>query len=221
MAIQSVGATTASEGAKQAFAGGKVVTQDDFLKLLIAQMQNQDPLKPMDNQEFAAQLATFNSLGQLIDINSKLGGMQSNQGMVNNLNAVSLIGKEIETDGNAVSLKEGSPAAIPYLLGANAAQVTVTIRKGSGELVRQWATVNQPAGEQTLVWDGKDSTGKSAPAGLYRFEITAVDATGKNIPSSGLVRGIVTGVNLEGSEPLLEVGGLSVPLSGVTKVRSL
>lgn len=221
MAIQNVGATTAQGTAAQAFTGGKVVTQDDFLKLLIAQMQNQDPLKPMDNQEFAAQLATFNSLGQLIDINSKLGGMQSNQGAANHLNAVSLIGKEIETNGNTVSLGEGSAAAIPYQLSANAARVAVTIRNGAGEIVRQLAAANQQAGEQTLVWDGKDSAGRSAPGGLYSFEIAAVDANGKNIPSSGLVRGIVTGVNLEGSEPLLEVGGLSVPLSSVTKVRSL
>jgi len=221
MAIQSIGATTAQAGAQQSFAAGKVVTQDDFLKLLIAQMQNQDPLKPMDNQEFAAQLATFNSLGQLIDINSKLGGMQNGQGAANQLNAVSLIGKEIETDGNVVSLREGGTAAIPYLLGANAAQVTLTIRTGSGELMRQLTATNQPVGEQTLVWDGKDGSGKSVPAGLYRFEISAVDATGKNVPSSGLVRGVVTGVNLEGGEPLLEIGGVSVPLSSVTKVRSL
>jgi flagellar basal-body rod modification protein FlgD len=220
MAIQTIGATTTQPGVGQALAG-KTVTQDDFLKLLIAQLQNQDPLKPMDNQEFAAQLATFNSLGQLIEINGKLGQLQNTQGSASQYNAASLIGKEIETSGNVVSIAPGSSAQIGYQLGANAARVTVTVRNGAGELVRLLDAGNQTSGEQTLQWDGKDNAGKTAPAGLYSFEISAVDAGGKNVPASGLVRGTVTGVKLGASEPLLEVGALTVPLSAVTRVRSL
>ena len=219
MAIPNIGPSTAQPGVGQALTA-KTVTQDDFLKLLIAQLQNQNPLQPMDNQEFAAQLATFNSLGQLIDINGKLGQLQSMQGLASQYNAASLIGKEIEVNGNVVNLAEGSSASLGYQLGANAARVGISIRNSAGQLVRQIDAGSQKAGEQTIQWDGRDSAGNRAPSGLYDFEITAVDAGGKNIPTWGLIRGVVTGVSLGGNEPLLEIGALLVPLSSVIRVRS-
>jgi len=219
VAIPNIGAATVQPGAGQALTA-RTVTQDDFLKLLIAQLQNQNPLEPMDNQEFAAQLATFNSLGQLIDINGKLGQLQSMQGLASQYNAASLIGKEIEVGGNALNLAEGSSASFGYQLGANAARVGISIRNSAGELVRQFDAGRQKAGEQTIQWDGKNSAGKTAPAGRYDFEIAAVDVSGRNIPASGLVRGTVTGVRLGGNEPLLEIGALLVPLSSVARVRS-
>ena len=86
MAIQNIAATSSPNTAAKTLTD-KTVTQDDFLKLLIAQLQNQDPLQPMDNQQFAAQLATFNSLGQLIEINGKLGALQNGQGAASQYNA--------------------------------------------------------------------------------------------------------------------------------------
>jgi flagellar basal-body rod modification protein FlgD len=220
MAIQSIGSTTAQNGAKQTLPG-QTVTQDDFLKLLIAQLQNQDPLQPMDNQQFAVQLATFNSLQQLIGINDKLGGLQGNQGLANQYNAASLIGKEVATSGNTISLQPGNPAAVSYHLQANASKVVANVYDSAGNLVRQIDASGQKAGDQTIRWDGKDLTGKALPAGLYNFEINAFDLNGKKVPASGRFQGTVTGVRLDGSEPVLEIGGdLLVPLSAVDSVRS-
>lgn len=219
MAIQALQATT-PQAAASGVLNAKTVTQDDFLKLLIAQLQNQDPLNPMDNQEFAAQLATFNSLGQLIDINKKLGTLQNSQAVASQFNAASLIGKEITSAGNAVSLQSGSTAKIGYQLSANAARVVVNIYNAGGELVRQIEAGAQVAGERTITWDGKDSSGRNLTSGPYNFEINAFDLNGKRIAATGRVQGIVTGVMLDGSEPVLELGELKVPLSGVTGVRS-
>lgn len=219
MAIASINTTAPQSAAKNPLTE-KTVTQDDFLRLLITQLRHQDPLNPMDNQEFAAQLATFNSLGQLIDINGKLGGLQSTQSQVGQLSAASLIGKEVTAGGNAVNVQSGSPAKIGYRLGAAAARVVVSIYNSGGGLVRQVALGPQASGERTLTWDGKDSRGQSVAGGVYRFEIDAFDANGKKVQAAGRQQGVVTGVRLDGGEPVLEIGELEVPFSSVTGVRS-
>ena len=219
MAIQSV-TPTATPAASNQTLPNQTVTQDDFLKLLIAQLQNQDPLQPMDNQQFAVQLATFNSLSQLIDIDRKLGSLQTAQGTTNQFNAASLIGKEITTNGNTLSLQSGTPATIGYQLGGNASKVVVNIQDSGGGLVRQLTIGAQTAGNQTVVWNGKDDAGNTVPAGVYAFEINAFDINGKQVSASGQVQGVVTGITLNGSEPLLDMGGVQVPLSSVTSVRT-
>jgi flagellar basal-body rod modification protein FlgD len=224
MAIQGIGSASQStpptQDAAKSTLTTKTVTQDDFLKLLIAQLQNQDPLQPMDNQEFAVQLATFNSLQQLIGINDKLGTLQSSQGTMNQYNAASLIGKEVVTNGNTISLQSDSPASINYQLAANAAKVVINVQDASGALVRQIQAGAQNAGDRSILWDGKDASGKAARAGLYNFEINAFDLNGKQVQALARVQGIVTGVRLDGSEPVLEIGTLQVPLSAVTSVRT-
>ena len=123
------------------------VTKEDFLKLLISQLQNQDPLKPLDNQEFAQQLATFNSLEQLISVNEKLGTLADKLLQSNQFNATSLLGKQVVTDGNQLSIKQGEGAAINYKLSANAAKVTIDIKNSKGETVRRLEILNQAAGD--------------------------------------------------------------------------
>lgn len=198
----------------------QTVTQDDFLKLLIAQLQNQDPLNPMDNQQFAAQLATFNSLGQLISINGKLGDMQKGQGAAEQFNAASLIGKEITSAGSTVNLGSGGAAKVGYQLGANASRVVISILDGAGKLVRQIEAGAQSAGEKSVTWDGKDSSGRQAAGGLYNFDVSAFDTHGKAVAASARVRGVVTGVKFDGSEPVLQIGDIDVPLSSVSNVRA-
>jgi flagellar basal-body rod modification protein FlgD len=219
MAIQSISAST-TQGATASPIKDKIVTQDDFLKLLIAQLQNQDPLQPMDNQEFAAQLAQFNSLGQLIDINQKLGTLQNTQAAANQFNATSMIGKEITTYANSLSLPAGDSGKVAYQLGANAAKVVVNVYNEAGELVRQIDAGAQSAGEKIVSWDGNDSAGRRLGAGLYHFEINAIDLSGRRVAAVGRLQGLVTGVKLSGGEPILEVGGLDVPLGRVIGVRA-
>ena len=219
MAVQNVNAAAAASTATNPLKM-QVASQDDFLKLLITQLQNQDPLEPMDNQEFATQLATFNSLGQLIEINDKLGAMTNGQGSMTQYNAASLIGKQITSAGNQVSVSAGAASSVGYQLGANAAKVVVTVYDANGEIVRRIDAGARTSGEQTLVWDGKDSAGKSVRPGVYGFDINAVDSNGKKIAASGKLQGLVTGVRLDGTEPVLEVNGVDVPLSSVIAVRA-
>jgi flagellar basal-body rod modification protein FlgD len=220
MAVQSIHQTTAAQSTTKSALTEKTVTQDEFLKLLIAQLQNQDPLQPMDNQEFAAQLATFNSLGQLIDINQKLGTLQNAQASANQFSATAMIGKDITTESNSLNLPADGSAKVAYQLGGNAARVTVNVYNGAGELVRQVDAGAQSAGERNIEWNGKDNAGRRLTSGQYHFEINALDVNGRKVAATGRLQGVVTGVKLNGSEPILEVGGLEVPLSSVIGVRS-
>lgn len=214
MAVQPI-SQGAIPGAASSIAPNQGMGRDDFLKLLIAQLQNQDPLHPLDNQEFAAQLATFNSLDQLIGINQKLDGMQLQQQFLGQLGAVSLIGKEIIAEGNQIVLANGTQPTISYSLGAAAARVVINIKDDKGNTVRTLEAGSRGQGNQTANWDGKDSTGNALPAGVYSIEVTAFDAAGKSVAATTRTRGVVTGVSLDGGEMMLEIGGIKIPLSAV------
>jgi flagellar basal-body rod modification protein FlgD len=217
MAIQSINGAAPAAQTAQAKAGGQV-TRDDFMKLLIAQLQNQDPLSPLDNQEFAVQLAQFNSLEQLVGLNEKLDSLASQQGLVSQFNGAALIGKQVAGKGNEINLGATGNANLHYDLGANGAKVTVKVFNSAGALVRQIDVGSQKAGVQSAMWDGKNSLGQNAPAGVYSFEVDAVDSAGKSLPVTKQVRGVVSGVNLEGPEPILEIGQLRIPLRAITSI---
>ena len=208
-----------SSGQSGVTASAGVVTQDAFLKLLIVQLQNQDPLDPLDNQEFIEQLATFNSLDQLISINGKLDTMQAEQLQLSQLAATSLIGKEVSAKGNSVSLSGGGGAEIHYSLAADATRVVVNITDSDGNLVRTLEVGGQSAGEQAVMWDGKDDAGNPLDPGVYTFEVNAFDVSGNTVGVTTLIQGVVTGVNMVGTEPLLEIGDLEVPMSAVMSVQ--
>lgn len=196
----------------------KGLSQDDFLKLLLTQLQAQDPLKPLDNQEFAAQLATFNSLDQLININKKLESTQGQQLQLSQLEATALIGKEVRAAGNQIKLEAGRSTEMHYALEANAGRVVVNIKDNAGNLVRALEVGGQQAGDHTVTWDGKGANGKPLAAGTYTFEVAAIDVNKNKVGASAFMQGLVTGVSLVGSEPQLEVNGAQVPVSAVTSV---
>ena len=198
----------------------KGLSQDDFLKLLLTQLQSQDPLKPLDNQEFAAQLATFNSLDQLIGINKKLDAVQGQQLQLSQLEATALIGKEVRATGSSVSLSAGKEATLNYSLEGNASRVVVNITDSAGNLVRALEVGSQKAGKQTVTWDGTDTGGTPLEPGTYNFAISAIDANGNKVGASTFIQGLVTGMNMTGSEPQLEIGGVEIPVSAVTSVHA-
>ncbi len=219
MAIQNIGGALAPAAqAAPAKAGGEI-SRDDFMKLLIAQLQNQDPLSPMDNQEFAVQLATFNSLEQLVGMNEKLESFASQQGLASQLNSAALIGKQVVGKGNEVNLGASGDAGFYYELAGNAAKVTVKVLNSGGAVVRQLEAGSQNAGAQNMTWDGENNLGQRMPPGVYSFEVTAADGSGSAVPVTKHVRGVVTGVNLEGPEPVLEIGQLRISLSAVTAIH--
>jgi len=198
----------------------KQLDQADFLNLLTKQMQYQDPLKPMDNQDLTAQLTSFSSLNQLVDLNKKLEDLQNNQIASAQLQATSLIGKEVTMRGDLLRLGAERKAEASLQLAANAARVSVHILDQDGTVVRTIEAGALSAGEQKVSWDGKDDKGRAAPEGDYTMEVDAFDTQGKTVAVETLVKGVVTGVDLSGAELSVTINGIQMPLSALVGVRT-
>lgn len=197
-----------------------VLGKDDFLHLLVTQLQNQDPLNPTDHTEFTAQLAQFSSLEQLNNVNDNLEELQNFQASTNNSQAVSLLGKEITTNGNFLQLVEGEPIGCDFSLDRDAALVVVNIYDSTGEFVTKFERNNLPAGRQTLDWDGIDKDGHLAKDGSYSFEIQAVDASDQKVKVTTFFTGTVDKVTFENNTPFLISGDQKIALGDVIQVAS-
>ncbi len=191
---------------------------DNFLVLLTAQLQNQDPLSPMDTNEFTQQLVEFTNVEQAIKTNDKLDQLIAMQGASILTGVLDYIGKLVEINGTELSLEDGE-ATVVYDLASNAQQTTVEIRDQSGFTVR---TLTGPtdAGRHEIVWDGKDDLGNTLAEGTYEFVVSALDAEAQSVSLTQGTIGQVTGVEVIDGIIMLSVGDLSVLLSQITSVKS-
>ena len=147
-------------------------TQDRFLKLLVTQMKNQDPLNPMDNAQVTSQMAQLSTVTGIEKLNTTLAGMmsglQSNQAM----QAANMIGHGVLVPGSRLALADGK-ALFGFDLAQAATDVKVTIRDAAGNAVQELSLGAQPAGVQPLLWDGQKADGSAAANGIYSFEVSA------------------------------------------------
>jgi flagellar basal-body rod modification protein FlgD len=210
--------TTASAGATQGVT--KENPKETFLTLLVAQLQHQDPLAPQDNAQFTAQLAQFTSLEQLQNMNTKLSTLTSAQTTTNNLQAATLLGKEVQAQNDTVRVqKQGGVTPFTYNLATDSATVQIEVLDQSGSTVRIIQAGAQKAGSQNLAWNGKDTQGKTLPEGAYHFKVTAQDKAGKPVAVDASLKGIVDEVAYDGKQPYVVVGGNQVDLTAITDVK--
>jgi flagellar basal-body rod modification protein FlgD len=207
--------TTAADSAMKKATG---MNKDDFLKLFVTQLQNQDPLNPQDSSQFITQLAQLTQVEQAYNTNTNLQGLlnQGSNGMA--MASVSMIGKQVEAPGSQVSLQAGTPAAINFNLAQSASQVTVAIQDATGATVKTISAGAMGAGAGTISWDGSSDAGSKLNPGAYSFSVSAKDANGNAVSSSTSIRGTVTGVDMSGAIPVLTVGNLKLNLTDVTSV---
>ena len=204
-----------SSAATQGGAPGK----EDFLQLLVAQLAHQDPLQPMENTEFVAQLAQFSSLEQLVGVNTNLDALSMAQLAMTNSQVAGLIGKEVEARGDRLHLGDSGSADINFDLPAAAREVTVQVHDKSGNLIRTLKAGSRPSGLNSVTWDGKDEMGNTMPAGAYTVSASAVDGAGNALDVSSRFQGMVTGVTYENGIPLLEIGNTTLQVGDVLAVR--
>ena len=212
-------ATQFSSSGATAAGGTTEANQDMFFKLLITQLQNQDPTNPMDGTEFTAQLAQFSQLEKLDTMNSSLDYLQLYLASLNNAQTVDFIGKEIKARGNAVEVAAGGAADLSYRLAEDAHAVTIEIYNQDMQLVRSLSLGAQNGGDQTENWDGNDSHGNQVGAGVYTFEVKATDADGEVVESSTYLKGVADSVTFENGITYLLVGGRKVAIGDIITVK--
>ena len=166
---------------------------DDFLTLLIAELKHQDPMQPMESSEFTSQLAQFSSVEQLYGIKEIMGDVQQSIAAQSEQNPVDFIGKTITTADDTVVLQGGAAQSGYYTL-AQAADATVKIYNGDGELVRTLYMEDQAAGKHAVEWDGTSDQGLKVSNGIYYFDVSAKNSAGQNIAVSDRITGEVTGI---------------------------
>lgn len=202
--------------------GTPILGKDAFLELLITQLKNQNPLEPLDDQQFIAQMTQFSSLEQLQNMNDSLS--DSNQWdmvmsqTINNTMATSLIGKEVTASTPAVTINGGEAAPITFDTTEFAADGTITIYDSTGTAVRTLHVSLLPAGDNSISWDGKDDDGNKLSDGSYTFETDLYGTDREGITSESYLKGTVTAVKYVQGQAYLEVDGAMIPLSDVTKI---
>ena len=206
-------ATTAATG-KNTSSSEDIMGKQDFLTLLVAQLQNQDPLNPDDATEFTAQLAQFSSLEQLTNLNDSMDNMVTSNTNSDRLSTLQTIGKDVAYSSSEFTYT-GEPVALGYQLDGTASSVELSVRL-AGQVIRTLNGKELTAGNHYLTWDGLSDNGESAPLGNYAFALQATATSGETISVTPLIRSEVTGVDLEG-----EYGGTLVTKTGEVAFNSI
>jgi len=204
--------TTSQTAQATSSTAAKSMGKEDFLKLLVAQLKNQDPLNPMESTEFTSQLAQFSSLEQLFNINSELQSQALSIMTLAHTQAVGLIGKTVTVNGESTITSEGKPVIIPYSLDADANEVTITISDRTGKVIKTINTGAKKAGVNTYTWD---------PAGLvgdFTYQISAKDAQGGTVSTSTMATGTVEGVKFQDNQIYVVIGGKEYPFDDIVSV---
>jgi flagellar basal-body rod modification protein FlgD len=213
-------AVNAVSGATSSLAGSRATIADNFetfLTLLTTQLKNQNPLEPLDTNQFTSQLVQFTSVEQQLKTNEFLEAMMQGAQTSARGQATSYIGRVVTASGVRSELTEAGASWGFY--AEKPAEVTMSVRDADGNVVyTQTGSVKQ--GESVFNWDGRGSDGRARPLGTYSITIDARDGDGKLVPVSTNMQGAVTGVDFTGSEPVLLIGSARVNLSSVLSVKA-
>ncbi len=189
---QSAGVNTTGSTATEK--SDDIMGKEDFLSLLVAQLQNQDPLNPDEPTEFTAQLAQFSSLEQLYNINDGMNSLIASNTNSDRLSTLSTIGKNVAYFGDNFT-HSGEPVELGYQLDGIASEVTLSLQQ-NGVVYATIDATELTSGNHFLTWDGLTSDGSEAPVGEYQVVLSAKAPSGESVGAAPIIRTEVTGVDL-------------------------
>jgi flagellar basal-body rod modification protein FlgD len=189
-----------------------------FLTLLTTQLQNQNPLDPLDTNQFTQQLVEFASVEQQVNMNTNLQTLITLQQTTEATSALQFLGTTVTVSGQTATLSNATGTPATWTLSSpSPATANVTIANSSGQNVYT-GTVSLSGGSQTFSWNGKGNNGLTVPDGQYTMAISATGANGQPVTVSTQVQGVVSGVNLSQNPPQLTVGGQNVAISQIQSI---
>lgn len=206
---QTAKASNTATGNKDAIMG-----KQDFLMLLVAQLQNQDPLNPSDPTEFTAQLAQFSSLEQLFTLNESMNNLVTSNANADRFTTLNTIGKDVTYYGAGFNFT-GEPVEIGYQLDGKASEVTLSLQH-NGVTVATIKGEKLETGSHFITWDGLLTNGQPAPAGNYKIVVQAKAIGDDSVGVAPLLKSEVTGVDLTGN-----YGGVLITKAGEVAFSSI
>ena len=214
------GISTGQTAASTAAAGKTAMGKDAFLKLLVAQIQYQDPMQPLQGTEYVSQLSQFSQLEQSISQSSHLEEVSAQLRGLGNNEATALVGKRVTVRGTQMKYDGVSAVTSSVTLQGNAQTVRARVVDANGKVMRSFDLGARAAGTVSVTWDGKDANGQPAPAGTYRLEIEAKAEDGSAVSSTQDVSGLVKKVSFDKGYPELVLdSGATAPISDLVAVE--
>jgi flagellar basal-body rod modification protein FlgD len=226
MAITSTGNSSLDNISSSYQSSEQVKTKDDdtlgrdsFLTMLVAQLQNQDPLNPMEGSDFSSQLAQFSQLEQLINLNDSMESLATAYSKKSDDDIVGYIGKQVTGNVDVMNIDQGSVSGGFYNLG-QPAEIMITITDADGTTVKTLYEGQQNTGSHLISWDGTDRNGNAVSDGSYNYTVLANSGNGyTKLPSS--VTGTVEGVTYNNDKPYLVVQGVLLDPKSLTAVQDI
>lgn len=203
-----------SSSSSSSAAGGIADNFQSFLTLLTTQLQNQNPLDPLDTNQFTQQLVQFAQVEQQLKSNDQLASLVSIEKSAQSTQALVFVGQTVAVDGSTAHFDGNATWNLNAPTDTNA---TITITDKSGQTAYS-GNFQVASGNASFVWDGKGNDGTSWPVGDYKMTVTAKDSNGKDVAISTEVQGVVDSVDLTASPPLLSIGGQNYTTDQVKRI---
>jgi flagellar basal-body rod modification protein FlgD len=219
MSVSAVSSSAySSQGTASSSSSTSTLDTNAFLGLLVAELQNQNPLDPTDTSSFMGQMMSYASYNQQVSMNDQLTSLTTSMNSLLSSNAIGYVGRNVEAYGDTASLQNGQ-ATWGYTLNAAATDVTITVKDAQGNSVYT-TTGDTSSGSHSFSWDGTTDSGTKLTDGNYSIEVSAKDSSGASVYGYTTVTGTVTGVDSTSGTSMLMIGNAEVALDDVIKVTA-
>lgn len=206
--------------AKMRKVGGDKLDKDAFMKLMLTQMQHQDPSNPLKSHEMAAQMAQFTSLEQLSNINKTLENMALTQNAGSPMESLGLIGKVVQGDSSRFTRVAGEKShELAFKLPDAATKIKIEVKNPEGKTVKEFSLANLKAGDNRISWNGISDEGLETRPGDYSFTIHAEKSNGKKMVVDTAFEGQISGVKFVSGQPVLMIGDKTIKLNEVQEIK--
>ncbi|MEJ5229548.1 MAG: flagellar hook assembly protein FlgD [Pseudothermotoga sp.] len=215
--ISAIDYSYSTYSATQQRKASNTLDKDAFLLLLITQLKNQNPLEPMDNKDFIAQLTQFSTLEQITNMTKSIQDFLTLQEGALQAQAASLIGKYAVVQVNQISVSNGTAESIVFELD-EAAPVVLRIYDSNGNLVKEATSNSLDAGTHAYVWDARDNSGLPVSDGTYTYTVSKINSDGSETEIGGVEGGKITSVKFKGNQIYVYVNGKEYPLASIIEI---